>query len=198
MLMSILGAVLYENGGRDSKEARAIEAKCTESRRLAARLAPLVHGEVAALSLNPDAAPLPELSFSGPDGAKTQLSAFAGHLVLFNLWATWCVPCRQEMPSLDKLQGDLGSPAFEIVPVNIDTTRLERPKHFLEEIGVKNLKFYADPTANVFQALKQGGKVVGLPTTVLVGKDGCEIGTMSGPAKWDSDEAQALIKAAAE
>jgi hypothetical protein len=75
---------------------------------------------------------------------------------------------------------------------------LERPKAFLNEIGVEKLGLYTDPSADVFQALKQTGKVVGLPTSILVGVDGCELGTMSGPAKWDSPEAQALITAAAK
>jgi len=196
VLIAILGAVLYEIGKPNSKEAAAIAAKCAPERDLAARLKPLVYGEIAALNLNPAPQPLPDLSFIGPDGAKTSLSAFNGKLVLLNLWATWCVPCRQEMPSLDRLEGDLGSEHFQVVPINIDTTRLERPKAFLDEIGVRKLGLYADPSADVFQALKQTGKVVGLPTTILVGGNGCEVGSMSGPAKWDSPEAAALITAA--
>lgn len=102
------------------------------------------------------------------------------------------------MPALDRLQGALGGEDFAVVAVNIDTARLERPKAFLNEIGVKNLTFYADATADIFQALKQGGKVLGLPTTVLIAKDGCEIGTMAGPAQWDSQDALAFLKASRE
>jgi thiol-disulfide isomerase/thioredoxin len=196
VLIAVLGAVLYENGKPNSKEAASVASKCAPERDLAARLKPLVYGEIAALNLNPAPQPLPDLSFIGEDGAKTSLSAFKGRLVLLNLWATWCVPCRQEMPSLDRLEGNLGSERFEVVPINIDTTRLERPKAFLDEIGVRKLGLYSDPSADVFQALKQTGKVVGLPTTILVGANGCEVGTMSGPAKWDSPEAAALITAA--
>ncbi len=197
VIAAVVGAVLYEIDKPNSKEAAAGATNCAPERDLAARLKPLIFGEVAALNLNPAPKPLPALNFTGPDGANTSLAAFKGKLVLLNLWATWCVPCRQEMPSLDKLEGDLGSDRFQIVAVNIDTTRLERPKAFLEEIGVHKLGLYTDASADVFQALKQTGKVVGLPTTILVGTDGCELGTMSGPAKWDSPEAAALITAAA-
>lgn len=113
-----------------------------------------------------------------------------------NLWATWCVPCREEMPALDRLQAKLGSGDFEVVAINVDTARLERAKDFLKDTGVKNLAFYSDPKADVFYRLRTAGKVVGLPTTFLVGRDGCEIAVMSGPADWASDDAIALIRAA--
>jgi thiol-disulfide isomerase/thioredoxin len=198
LVIAALGAVLYGIGKPDSKEAAADAAKCAPERDAAARLKPLVHGEVAALNLNPAPKSLPDLTFNGPDGEKTSLAAFKGRLVLLNLWATWCVPCRQEMPSLDRLEANLGSDGFEVVAVNMDTSRLEKAKAFFGEIGVEKLGFYADPKADVFQVLKQKGGIMGLPTTILVGKDGCEIGTMAGPAKWDSPEAAALITAAAK
>jgi thiol-disulfide isomerase/thioredoxin len=189
-----LAIVLYAIKPPDGKET-AIDPACPEAPARAARLRPLVHGEIAALSLAKAPKPLPSLAFKAPDGAQVRLADFKGREVLLNLWATWCVPCRQEMPALDRLQGALGSEDFVVVAVNIDTARLERPKAFLNEIGVKNLAFYADNTAEVFQALKRAGKVLGLPTTILIGKDGCEIGTMAGPAQWDSQEALALLKA---
>jgi thiol-disulfide isomerase/thioredoxin len=193
-VLLVLAFVLYGIKPPGEKKA-AVSPECRRTAELAARLKPLVHGEIAALSLAPRPKPLPELSFDATDGMKASLADFKGRTVLFNLWATWCVPCRQEMPALDRLQGMLGSKDFTVVAVNIDTARLDRPKAFLDEIGVKNLKFYADPTAGVFQALKQEGKALGLPTTILIGKDGCEIGTMAGPAQWDAQEALTLIKA---
>jgi thiol-disulfide isomerase/thioredoxin len=195
-LFALIASVLYAilEPGKETAEVAA----CAEARDVAARLAPLVHGEVAALSVAAHTKPLPDLVFDGPDGAKTKLSQFRGHVLLLNLWATWCVPCRQEMPALDRLQAKLGSQDFEVVAINIDTARLERPKAFLNEVGVKNLAFYADATADVFQKLKQNGKIIGLPTTFLIGKDGCEIASMAGPAQWDSGEALALITAAKE
>jgi thiol-disulfide isomerase/thioredoxin len=160
-----------------------------------ARLKPLVHGEIAALTLASQPKPLPELSFSTPDGAKASLADFKGRTVLFNLWATWCVPCRLEMPALDRLQDKLDAKDFAVVAVNVDTARLDRPKAFLDEIGAKNLTLYADNKAAVVQSLKQAGKVLGLPTTILIGKDGCELGILAGPAQWDSQDALTLFKA---
>jgi thiol-disulfide isomerase/thioredoxin len=191
-----LGFVLYGIEAPGGKEA-AVTPACPGAAETAARLKPLVHGEIAALSVAPQPKPLPELIFDTPEGTKASLADFKGRTVLLNLWATWCVPCRQEMPALDRLQALRGSKDFAVVAVNIDTTRLDRPKAFLEEIGVKNLTLYTDNTAGVFQTLKQEGKVIGLPTTILIGKDGCEIGTMAGPAQWDSQDALALLTAIA-
>ncbi|MGQ0444993.1 MAG: thiol:disulfide interchange protein TlpA [Beijerinckiaceae bacterium] len=178
-------------GGKESTESPA----CPGAASMAARLKPLVHGEIAALTLATEPKPVPELSFNTPEGTKASLGDFKGRTVLLNFWATWCVPCRQEMPALDRLQGILGSKDFSVVAVNIDTTRLDRPQAFLHEIGAKNLKLYTDSTTAAFLTLKQTGKVFGLPATILVGKDGCEIGTMAGPAQWDSEDALALLNA---
>jgi thiol-disulfide isomerase/thioredoxin len=190
----VLASVLYgikAPGGKEAAESPA----CPGAAELAARLKPLVHGEIAALTLAPRPKLLPGLGFDTPEGTKASLADFKGRTVLLNLWATWCVPCRHEMPALERLQGMFGSKDFAVVAVNIDTARLDRPKAFLDEIGVKNLKLYTDNTAAAFQTLKQAGKVLGLPTTILISKDGCEIGTMAGPAQWDSEEALALLNA---
>jgi thiol-disulfide isomerase/thioredoxin len=189
-----LGFILYGIKAPGGKEA-AVSPDCPGAAATAARLKPLVHGEIAALGLASQPKPLPELTFSTADGVKPSLSDFKGRTVLLNLWATWCVPCRQEMPALDRLQGLRGSKDFAVVAVNVDTARLDRPKAFLTEIGVKNLALYTDSTAAAFQSLKQAGKVIGLPTTILIGKDGCEIGTMAGPAQWDSQDALILLDA---
>jgi thiol-disulfide isomerase/thioredoxin len=194
LALMVLGFVLYGIKAPDGKDAAGTPA-CPGAAAAAARLKPLVHGEIAALGVAPRPKPLPELSFDTPEGTKASLADFKGRTVLLNLWATWCVPCRQEMPALDRLQGLRGSKDFAVVAVNIDTTRLDRPKAFWQEIGIKNLALYTDNSASVFQTLKQAGKVIGLPTTILVGKDGCEIGSMAGPAQWDSQDALALIDA---
>jgi thiol-disulfide isomerase/thioredoxin len=189
-----LGIVLYgikTPGGKETAETPA----CPDAASMAARLKSVVHGEVAALTLATQPKPLPELAFDTPEGTRASLADFKGRTVLLNLWATWCVPCRQEMPALDRLQGMFGSKDFSVVAVNIDTARLDRPQAFLREIGVKNLKLYTDNKAAAFQTLKQAGKVLGLPTTILIGRDGCEIGTMAGPAQWDSEDALALLNA---
>jgi thiol-disulfide isomerase/thioredoxin len=190
----VLAFVLYGIKAPSGKETAETPA-CPGAAELAARVKPLVHGEVAALTLAPRPNPLAELAFATPEGTKASLADFKGRTVLLNLWATWCLPCRQEMPALDRLQGMFGSKDFAVVAVNIDTAKLDRPKAFLQEVGVKNLKLYTDNTAAAFQTLKQAGKVLGLPTTILIGKNGCEIGTMAGPAQWDSEDALALLNA---
>lgn len=188
-------AFLYATKASHRNEAAAEAKTCPMTQAVIGRLRPLIRGEIAALALASQPRPMPELSFAGSDGKPVKLSDFRGRDILLNLWATWCIPCRREMPGLDRLQAKRGGPDFQVVAINIDTARLDRPKAFLNEIGVKSLTFYADTKANVFETLKQDGKVLGLPTTILVGKDGCAIGTMAGSAQWDSNEALALINA---
>ena len=161
-----------------------------------AALDPLVRGEVAALQLAREPQNLADLAFTGADGEPTTLAAFEGRVALVNLWATWCGPCRQEMPALDRLQAALGGDDFAVVPVSIDTGDRARPAEFLDSIGVEKLPLYTDPTTDIFETLKQRGLALGLPVTLLVGRDGCHIGHMNGPAEWDSGEGRALIEAA--
>ena len=92
--------------------------------------------------------------------------------MLLNLWATWCVPCRKEMPALAALQQKLGGPGFEVVAVNIDTRNLDKPKDWLQQAGVTGLAYYADASARVFQELKSVGKAVGMPTSLLIDGNG--------------------------
>lgn len=180
---------LYEIARPSGKQV-AHRGACAQSLNLAQGVDALVHGEVAALTLATRPNQLGPIAFDNADGKRTTIGSFKGKTILLNLWATWCAPCRQEMPSLDKLQAAIGSRNFSVVPVNVDTVRLDRPKAFLREIGATNLPFYADNAADILQDLKPKG----LPTTILIGMDGCEIGTMAGPAQWDSPDAKALIE----
>jgi len=189
-----VAALLYVKGG-ESRKKPGSEA-CAAAKPLAAALAPLAKGEVAALNVAADPEPFPALSFNGPDGAPLDVSAFKGKTLLLNIWAAWCVPCRAEMPALDRLQQQLGSPSFEVVAINVDTSHLEKPKALLAELGVGALKFYSDPKGEVFFRLRQTGGLTGLPTSFLIDPNGCEIGRMSGPAAWDSADAIKLIKSA--
>ena len=136
------------------------------------------------------------LAFQDAGGQADTLADWRGRTVLVNLWATWCVPCRKEMPALDALQGKLGGPQFEVVAVNIDTRNLDKPKTWLQDVGVSELAYYADPSAKVFQDLKVVGKAIGMPTTLLIDPNGCEIGSLAGPAEWASDDGVKLITAA--
>jgi thiol-disulfide isomerase/thioredoxin len=185
---------LYGAGGASNSAA----PECRAARPVAERLLPLARGEVAALTVAKQSKPLPNLAFMGPDGTPKTLADYRGRTILLNLWATWCAPCRQEMPALDKLQAALGGPGFEVVAVNIDTRNLERPKAWLKEAGIERLAYYADREAKIFQDLKRVGKAVGMPTTLLVDPEGCELALINGPAEWASEDALTLVRAALE
>ena len=169
---------------------------CRPAVDLAKKIAPLARGEVAALTMATSPLRVPDLAFDDAGGKPRKLSEWRGKTVLVNLWATWCVPCRKEMPALDDLQGKLGGPGFEVVAINIDTRDLDKPKTFLKEASLTRLGYFADPKAKVFQELKAVGRALGMPTSILVDGAGCEIATIAGPAEWASDDAVKLIKAA--
>jgi thiol-disulfide isomerase/thioredoxin len=169
---------------------------CRPAVELAKKIAPLARGEVAAVNVAKSPLKVPDLSFLDPSGKPITLADLRGRTLLLNLWATWCVPCRAEMPTLDALQGKLGGPDFAVVAVNIDTRDPSKPRQFLKEIGVQKLAYYADPTAKSFQDLKAIGRAFGMPTTMLIDRQGCEIGTIAGPTEWASDDAVKLVAAA--
>jgi len=189
----ILGAV-YGIGGLMRNASG--DPGCRPAVDLAAKLKPLVHGEVAALTMATQPLRIPDLTFNDAEGKTRKLSEFRGRPVLVNLWATWCVPCRREMPALDQLQAKLGGAKFDVVAINIDTRDPDKPKNFLKSAGLTKLGYFYDESAKVFQDLKSVGRALGMPTSVLVDGAGCEIGTMAGPAEWQSDDAIKLITAA--
>jgi thiol-disulfide isomerase/thioredoxin len=195
----LIGAVIgfagvYGIGGL--KRNATGDAACRGAVDLARKLAPLAHGEVAALTMATTPLRLPDLAFEDADGKPKKLSDWRGKTVLVNLWATWCVPCRREMPALESLQTRLGGPDFEVVAVNIDTRDPEKPRNFLKDANLTRLGFFNDQKAKVFQDLKSIGRALGMPTSVLVDSQGCEIATIAGPAEWASDDAIKLITAA--
>jgi thiol-disulfide isomerase/thioredoxin len=195
----LIGAVIgyagiYGLGGL--KRNASGDAICAPAVGISQKIAPLAHGEVAALTMATTPLRLPDLTFQDADGNQKKLSDWRGHTVLVNLWATWCVPCRKEMPALDRLQAKLGSKDFQVVAINIDTRDPEKPRNFLNEAKLTRLGFFNDSKAQVFQELKAVGRALGMPTSVLVDGQGCEIGTIAGPAEWDSDDAVKLITAA--
>jgi thiol-disulfide isomerase/thioredoxin len=169
---------------------------CRPAVDLARKLAPLAHGEVAALTMATAPLQLPDLAFWDADGKPKKLSDWHGRTVLVNLWATWCVPCRKEMPALEGLETKLGGPDFAVVAINIDTRDPDKAKNFLREANLTRLGHYNDQKAKVFQDLKGIGRALGMPTSILVDGQGCEIATIAGPAEWDSDDAVKLITAA--
>lgn len=153
-------------------------------------------GGVAAMRAADNPISVADLAFKGPNGEAMTLGSFKGKTLLVNLWATWCAPCREEMPALDKLQAERGGNDFEVVAINIDTGSDEKPKKFLDEIGVKNLTLHRDASMASFNELRRKNLAVGLPVTLLVDRNGCQIAAMNGPAPWESPEAFKLIDAA--
>ena len=149
-------------------------------------------GAMAAFVARKDPEALPEIRFQDADGRDRTLADWHGKVVLLNLWATWCLPCRKEMPALDRLQASLGSDAFQVVAISVDRTGVPGAKKFLEETKTQHLALYADPTARLTSTLR----VAGLPATLLIDKDGREVGRLLGPAEWDGEEAKRLIQSA--
>lgn len=152
---------------------------------------PLSQGHVAAFVFRNAPEELPAATFQDGTGKERTLADWKGKVVLLNLWATWCLPCRKEMPSLDRLQKQMGSDKFEVVAISVDRKGLDASRKFLDETQVQKLALYVDPTARMTSTLK----VIGLPATLLLDGEGREIGRLLGPAEWDSEDAQRLIRA---
>jgi thiol-disulfide isomerase/thioredoxin len=191
-MLGLGGLYLSTQAGRNPHGAQA----CAVSPAVQAGVAKAAIGELAAFQPAATPRPMADLAFLDAAGAGTSLAQMRGRMVLLNLWATWCAPCRKEMPALDALQGEFGGPDFEVVAINIDTRNLERPRTWLTENGITRLAYYADPQAKVFQELKRAGQAIGMPTTLLIDAGGCQLGVLHGPAEWHSEDARRLVKAA--
>lgn len=153
-------------------------------------------GHVAAMMPADPPQSLKTLAFNDPEGKPMTIADHAGRTLLVNLWATWCAPCRAEMPALDALEREMGGEEFEVVAINVDTGDDTKPKKFLEEIGISSLGHYRDNTLAVFNDLKKRGLALGLPVTLLIDGEGCLLANMNGPAEWASPDARTLIEAA--
>ena len=151
-------------------------------------------GTMTAFVMRKEPVALPDIAFKDGQGNPVTLADWRGRVVLINLWATWCAPCRREMPALDRLQVKLGGDDFEVLAISVDRKGAEASAKFLSETGAENLALYVDETFKVARDLKAPG----LPVTILVDRQGREIGRVTGPAEWDSEDALALIGAVIE
>lgn len=176
----------------ESPDDKACAAKAERSKTVAAAAT----GQVAALLPADPPQSLKRLAFNGPDGKAMTVADHAGRTLLVNLWATWCAPCRAEMPALDQLERERGGDAFEVVAINVDTGDDAKPRKFLQETGVEALGYYRDGTMAVFNDLKKRGLALGLPVTMLIDGEGCLVAHMNGPAEWAGDDAGRLVDAA--
>ncbi|MBX3578655.1 MAG: TlpA family protein disulfide reductase [Rhizobiaceae bacterium] len=193
------GVAVYVSGGlpgNNGVELSAADQACQANADRARSLAAAATGDVAAVVAADPPRSLSALAFKGPEAVDMSLADFAGRTVLLNLWATWCAPCREEMPSLDALEMQSGGDEFEVVAVNIDTGDDTKPKKFLQDIGIVTLGYYRDASMGIFNELKRQGLALGLPVTLLVGPDGCLLAHMNGPADWGGEDAARFVGAA--
>jgi len=133
--------------------------------------------------------PIPDARFEDVIGQPVKLDSFKGKVVLLNLWATWCPPCVAEMPSLDKLQAELGGSGFAVVAVSMDAQGIKKSAPFYRRAGITHLELYNDTRSALLDALKGSA----LPISFLIDRDGRIVGRLDGPARWDSADAKALI-----
>ncbi|MAZ18762.1 MAG: sodium:dicarboxylate symporter [Ahrensia sp.] len=191
-------AGIYARGmlsGNGAFLASASGGQCAAAIEAGKTLKPLLTGEVAAMANRTEANDLSALSFNDGNGNPVTLADTAGKPRLVNLWATWCAPCREEMPALDRLQAEKGGKDFQVVAISVDGGSDEKPRGFFDEIGLEHLGFYHDPSIGAFNTMKKAGLAFGLPVTVLVDENNCVVANMNGPAHWDSEDAYRLIDA---
>jgi thiol-disulfide isomerase/thioredoxin len=147
-------------------------------------------GTAGVLRVHPAPVKIPEFRFEDAAGQRRTLADFRGRYVLLNVWATWCAPCREEMPALARLQAKLGGPQFEVLALSIDSGGAAAVKQFFGEVGVQGFAIYVDRSLQVYSALR----VLGVPTTVLLDREGREIARHVGPAEWDGPQAVQSIE----
>jgi thiol-disulfide isomerase/thioredoxin len=152
----------------------------------------LSRGAVAGFLVRADRPAVPAITFADGTGKQRSLSEWRGRVVLLNLWATWCGPCREEMPELARLQARLGSPQFEVVALSLDRGGADVARRFLSESNATQLQLYVDPSSSALRQLA----AIGLPVSVLIDRQGKEIGRLLGPARWASEEAMGLVQTA--
>ena len=154
-------------------------------------------GELAALNGTGEGRGYADLAFKNADGKEMTLADFSGKALLVNFWASWCVPCREEMPALDAIATEYNSDKFQVVPINLDIgeSGLGKAEEFLADGQFKNLPLYADNSFAAFERLKREAVAVGLPATLLLDPEGCELAVLQGPAEWHSKDGKAVIEA---
>ena len=197
---ALAGAFWYMSRPNDVDQnsnitATGPETECALDPTTISTLKVAAKGEVAAFVPMDRPYSVAHFSFKDANGVSKTLADWSDRSVLINLWATWCAPCRAEMPFLDQLQRTMGSDKFEVLPISVDRGEPSKPKTFFKEIAIQSMSFFHDGDAMTLNALKREGLALGLPATLLIDTRGCVIGRLNGPAEWASEDAQNLIKA---
>ena len=162
----------------------------------AAAIGDAATGELAALNGTGEGRGYATMAFKDAAGQDLTIADFQGKALLVNFWASWCVPCREEMPALDALATKYNSDAFMVLPINLDIGEggLAKAQAFLDENSFANLPLYADSSFAAFERLKQQAVAVGLPATLVLDENGCELGVLQGPAEWNSPDGEAVVE----
>ncbi|MCB9992296.1 MAG: TlpA family protein disulfide reductase [Hyphomicrobiaceae bacterium] len=188
--LGIAAALLVSNGGP------VTAGECPANQAAHDAINGVAQGELAALQATAAGRGYSDLAFIDDTGRPLTLADFAGKALLVNFWATWCAPCRAEMPALNAIAAEYNSDDFAIVTINLDLgdEGVQKAQTFLDEEGLGNLPLYADPSFAAFDLLKKEGVSLGLPTTLLIDDRGCELAVMQGPAEWDTDDGRKAVE----
>ena len=170
--------------------------ECPVQAEEAAAIGEAAVGELAALNGTGEGRGYATMAFKDAAGNDMTIADFKGKALLVNFWASWCVPCREEMPALDALATKYNSDAFMVLPINLDIGEggLAKAQAFLDENSFANLPLYADNTFAAFERLKQQAVAVGLPATLVLDENGCELAVLQGPAHWDTPDGEAVVE----
>ncbi|MFC3050464.1 TlpA disulfide reductase family protein [Kordiimonas pumila] len=155
---------------------------------------PYLKGEMANLSVPDEKTMISDHMIMQADGSPIRLSEMKGKVILLNLWASWCAPCRSEMKELANLQRQLGDDRFEVVAISVDRGGIAEIRETLAEWGIEGLNLYAEPTMKIAADLAGGA----LPTSLIIDEDGQVLAKYLGPLKWDAPEALELFSALKE
>jgi thiol-disulfide isomerase/thioredoxin len=152
-------------------------------------------GELAAVMGTGTGRSHADMAFTDEAGKQVTIADFAGKKLLVNFWASWCGPCRAEMPALDAVADKYNGETFEVLPLNTGETQPEKAKEFLAEGQFKHLPLYADTGFKLLEKLKTSAISAGLPATILLDENSCELAVLQGPAEWDTPDGHKLIEA---
>ncbi|HVW92633.1 MAG TPA: TlpA disulfide reductase family protein [Devosia sp.] len=195
----VIAAVAIAGGYYLSNPAPSGPPGCAPSAASVAAIDKAAFGSLAAVTVTPESHNYAGLTFEDETGKPAKLSDFAGKTLLVNFWASWCVPCRAEMPALANVAKKFDGPDFMVVPINLDIGEegIGKAKKFLADNNITGLPLYADPSLKALDTLKDSGAGLGLPTTLLLDRKACEVAVLQGPAEWDGNDGENVVKALA-